>query len=270
MGIAYRKIILIIPKEGLMKKTIVALLCLVPFALQASDPIGVPAQGGHPEYLFLNKVKKENARSTGEMISKGLAIGRLVIFARMKKLTDPAIGDKGFTGDYFLDQWKIALEPELGDLSSAQEDILQKLYWAGKQSIDNNQDRLNVKGVKWKHFLPAKWARETGLMFNSRTGIFTKQPSRNYRHPSNVPDGREREILKEFIAKGTGAKPTGEFAMMGKQEIYRYYDPINLMPPCLGCHGKPRGEPDMLGFKKDGFESGDVIGLISVSVPVEN
>jgi len=57
--------------------------------------------------------------------------------------------------------------------------------------------------------------------------------------------------------------------MMGKQKVYRYFDPINLMPPCLACHGKPKGEKDMLGFEKDGLEAGDIIGLISVSVAVE-
>ncbi len=55
---------------------------------------------------------------------------------------------------------------------------------------------------------------------------------------------------------------------MGKQPVYRYYDPVTLMPPCLACHGKPKGEPDMLGFEKDGFDEGDVIGMISVTVAV--
>jgi len=56
---------------------------------------------------------------------------------------------------------------------------------------------------------------------------------------------------------------------MGKQKVYRYYDPIPLMQPCLACHGHPKGEPDMLGYKKDGLEAGDIIGFISVAVAVE-
>lgn len=252
-----------------MKRLLLSAICCVPLYANASPAIGVPAKGGAPEYLFLEKVNESEAHSTAEMISKALAVGRLVIFAQMGKLTDPELGDKGFTGDVFLDQWKTALEAATMGASPTQERIIEKLLWAGKQSMDNNQDRLNVKGVKWKHFLPAKWARETGLMFNSRTGIVTKQPSVNYRHPSNVPDAREVEVLTEMVKAGTNAKPSGEFAMMGKQRVYRYFDPINLMPPCLACHGKPKGELDMLGFEKDGFETGDVIGFISVSVAVE-
>jgi len=235
----------------------------------AGDKIGVPAKGGHPEYLFLEKVNENEARSTADMIAKALAKGRLVIFAQMKVLTDPELGDKGFTGDVFVEQWRASLEEDFISASPTQERIIDKLVWAGKQAMDNNQDRLNVKGVKWKHFLPAKWARETGLMFNSRTGIVTKQPAINYRHPSNAPDAKEIEVLTKFVKAGTEAQPQGEFAMMGKQKVYRYFDPINLMPPCLGCHGKPKGELDMLGYQKDGLDTGDIIGLISVSVAVE-
>ena len=249
------------------------LLTLVLFFISshanAEGKIGIPAKGGQPEYLFLEKVSESEAKSTADMISKALGKGRLVIFAQMKKLTDPTLGDKGFTGDVFAEQWNASLEAEFMSASPSQKRIIDKLVWAGKQSMDNNQDRLNVKGVKWKHFLPAKWARETGLMFNSRTGIVTKQPSINYRHPSNVPDTKEIEVLSKFVKEGTAAKAQGEFAMMGKQKVYRYFDPIHLMPPCLACHGKPKGELDMLGFEKDGLNSGDVIGLISVSIAVE-
>jgi len=251
-----------------MKRFTLAMLACLPFGALAADAIGVPARGGQPEYLFIEKVERAEAPATAQMIARALAVGRLVIFAQMKKLTDPELGDKGFTGDVFLDQWKTALEAEFLDASPAQQRIIDKLLWAGKQSIDNNQDRLNVKGVKWKHFLPAKWARETGQLLNSRTGIVTKQPSVNYRAPSNAPDAREVEVLTAFVGSGGETKATGEFATMGKQPVYRYYDPVTLMPPCLACHGKPKGEPDMLGFEKDGFDEGDVIGMISVTVAV--
>lgn len=236
----------------------------------ASDDIGIPAKGGFPEYLFIDKVPQKHAPSTAEMISTALAKGRLVIFAQMPKLTNPELGDKGFSGDEFVEQWKATLEADFMSATPKQKEILDKLIWAGKQSMDNNQDRLNIKGIKWKHFLPAKWARETGLMFNSRTGIVTKQPARNYRHPSNAPDKREIEILRLFADKKNGeAKPMGEWAMMGKQKVYRYYDPIPLIKPCLACHGKPKGEIDILGFQKDGLENDDIIGFISVAVPAE-
>ncbi len=249
-------------------KNLLFILLFMPLVVNATDEIGVATKGGYPEYLFLEKVQESEAKTTADLIAKAIAKGRLVIFAQMKKLTDPDIGNKNFTGELFVKQWKASMEAEFMEISPTQQRIMDKLFWAGKQCIDNNQDRINIKGVKWKHFLPAKWARETGLMFNSRTGIVTKQPSINYRHPSNVPDKKEKEMLIEFIKTGASLNPKGEFAMMGKQKVYRYFDPIVLMPPCLACHGKPKGEIDILGFQKDGLDAGDVIGLISVSVAV--
>ena len=252
-----------------IRSLVIAVLLSFNFDFALADEIGVPAQGGQPEYLFLDKVPRDQGPATAALISTALAKGRMVIFGQMKKLTDPKVGDKGFTGEYFAKAWVAALAPELIDLTPEQQPIFDKLLWAGKQSIENNQDRLNVKGVGWKHFLPAKWAREAGLMLNSRTGVVTRQPAINYRHPSNAPDAREREVLTRFTRKDFDGNPFGEYTTMGKQPVYRYYDPIRLLKPCLACHGDPKGEPDKLGFKKDGLQTGDVIGMISVAVALE-
>jgi len=258
-------------KRGLLRYALAgAAFFLATGFIVIGDDIGTPAPGGTPETLFLEKVTEAEARDTAAMIAEALSSGRLVIFAHMGKLTDPKLGDKGFTSDYFAERWRTGMESTLINATPAQERIFEKLVWAGRQSIDNNQDRLNVKGVGWKNFLPAKWARETGLAFNARTGIVTKQPSRYYRHPSNAPDADELEVLKRFASARYDGKPYGEFTTMGKQRVYRYYNPIRLMEPCLACHGKPKGENDILGFSKDGLEAGDVIGAISVTVGISD
>lgn len=237
----------------------------------AGDAVGVRAKGGHPEYLFLEAVPRAEAEATARKLANAVIAGRLIIFAYSKQLTDPALGDKGFTGEFFEKQWRSALEGELMDATPNQRRILEKLFWAGRQVIDNNQDRLNVKGVAWKHFLPAKWEREMGQVFTARTGIIIKQPGRAYRSPVNVPDDLERSTLEHFIGTGQGEnKPRTVYTTMGKQNVYRHMEPIRLVPPCLACHGKPKGEPDMLGFEKDGLEAGDVIGLMSVTLAVSD
>jgi general secretion pathway protein A len=106
-----------------------------------------------------------------------------------------------------------------------------------------------------------------GQVFAARTGIIIKQPGRAYRSPMNAPDDTERAALEHYVKAGHGEnKPLTSFAKWGKQEVYRHMEPIRLIPACLGCHGKPKGEPDMLGFEKDGLEAGDVIGVMSVTV----
>ncbi len=236
-----------------------------------ANPVGLPAQGGQPEYLFLETVPRAEAKATAEKLANAVIAGRLIIFAYSKKLTDPELGDKGFSGAFFEKQWRSALESEMVDATPKQQRILEKLFWAGRQVIDNNQDRLNVKGVAWKHFLPAKWEREMGQVFTARTGIIIKQPGRTYRSPVNVPDDLERSMLQHYIDVGIDeTKPQTTFTTMGKQNVFRHMGPIRLMAPCLACHGKPKGEPDMLGFKKDGLEVGDLIGLMSVTIAVSD
>ena len=238
-------------------------------AAAAADPVGVRARGGHPEYLFLEKAPRAEVEATAQKLARAVIAGRMIIFAYSKKLTDPAIGDKGFSGEFFEGQWRTALEGELLDATPGQRRMLEKLFWAGRQVIDNNQDRLNVKGIAWKNFLPAKWEREMGQVFTARTGIIIKQPGRAYRSPVNVPDEAERSALQHFVNAGRDEnRAQTAFTTMGKQAVYRHMEPIRLMDACLPCHGKPKGEPDMLGYAKDGLEAGDLIGLMSVTVAV--
>ncbi|MCZ7560750.1 MAG: DUF3365 domain-containing protein [Burkholderiaceae bacterium] len=70
-----------------------------------------------------------------------------------------------------------------------------------------------------------------------------------------------------FAAGSAAADPIGMRAKGGHPE-YLFLE--SLMEPCLPCHGKPKGEPDMLGYAKDGLEAGDLIGLMSVTVAVDD
>ena len=248
-----------------------AAMVLLTTAPAMAEVVGARAKGGYPEYLFLEKTPRAEARSTAEKLARTVIAGRMIIFAYSGKLTDPELGDKGFSGEVFEKQWRAAVDAEMLDATPNQKRIIEKLFWAGRQVIDNNQDRLNVKGIAWKNFLPAKWEREMGQVFTARTGIIIKQPGRAYRSPVNVPDDVERSTLEHFIKAGHAENaPQTVYTAMGKQAVYRHMEPIRLIPPCLGCHGQPKGAPDMLGYEKDGLEAGDVIGLMSVTIAVSD
>lgn len=57
-------------------------------------------------------------------------------------------------------------------------------------------------------------------------------------------------MLVKFTQPNYDEASYGIFTPMGKQLVYRYFEPIRLMQPCLACHGKPKGKLDMLGFLK--------------------
>ena len=45
--------------------------------------------------------------------------------------------------------------------------------------------------------------------------------------------------------------------------------PLYYGKGCLGCHGTPKGETDVSGYKKEGANEGDLGGAISVKLPVK-
>ena len=251
---------------------VAALAALMLVTAQANaEQVGARAKGGFAESFFMEKVPRAEANATAEKLARAVMAARMIIFAYAGKIVDPALGDKGLSGAALESQWRSAVEADLIDASPNQKKIFEKLFWAGRQVMDNNQERINTKGVGWKNFLPAKWEREMGQVFAARTGIIIKQPGRTYRSPVNVPDELERSALQHYVNAGRDeSRPQTAFTTMGKQAVYRHLEPIRLLDACLPCHGKPKGEPDMLGYAKDGLEAGDLIGLMSVTVAVED
>ena len=160
----------------MIRRVVTLAAIMLATAHAAAETVGAAAKGGHPEYLFLEKTPRAEAAATAEKLAKTVIAARMIIFAYAGKFVDPTLGDKGFSGEFFERQWRVSVESELIDATPNQKKIIEKLFWAGRQVIDNNQDRLNVKGIGWKHFLPAKWEREMGQVFTARTGIVIKQP----------------------------------------------------------------------------------------------
>ena len=58
-------------KTGVLHGVVAGLsLAALSGQVAAADAIGVPAVGGQPEYLFLEKVPREQGRATAEMIAQ--------------------------------------------------------------------------------------------------------------------------------------------------------------------------------------------------------
>lgn len=58
-------------------------------------------------------------------------------------------------------------------------------------------------------------------------------------------------------------------SMLDGQRVYRYAVPLYITESCLPCHGSPAGEIDISGYAKEGFELGQLRGVISVVAPAE-
>ena len=247
---------------------VVFTLCVVPVA-KGDVPAAAEALGGSPEYLFIEKLPEKEAMLMAELLTLAVYEGRAIIFQHVPKINNAELGDKGFTPEYFEAKLMERLKQNVEGLSPAQKRIFNKFIFAAKISVSANQDRINVKGVGFKYFLPATWGRETAMIFKAQTGIIIKQTALLYRYPGNRPDDSEMKSLIKFTSPDYDKKTYGEISTIGKQKVYRYYRPVYMVPGCLGCHGDPKGGKDVLGYEKDGLKVGDVRGVISVAVPVQ-
>jgi hypothetical protein len=155
--------------------------------------------------------------------------------------------------------------------TTGQARLLTTLLEAGKEVVAEAQPVINKQGVAFKGFIPAAWGRKAGEKFYQRTGIRLKLTAQEYRYPGNKPDDFENEVLKIF-AQASYPKGRGysQVMTMDGQPVLRYMAPEYAGDRCLQCHGEPRGVRDLTGMKREGFKEGDVMGAISLVLPMRN
>lgn len=215
-----------------------------------------------------------NEAETAELLVKLLQAGRTVVSGHQDLINDPAKGNKGFTPEYLADRL-IQKYREMTSIDltrpapTTQHRLLRTLLESGKEVVAESQPVINKQGVAFKGFIPAVWGRKTGEKFYQRTGIRLKLTAQDYRYPGNKPDDFESEVLKMFSQP---TYPTGrgysQILVMDGKPVLRYMAPEYATGRCLKCHGEPKGIRDETGFKREGFKEGEVMGAISLVVPV--
>ncbi len=89
---------------------------------------------------------------------------------------------------------------------------------------------------------------------HSSTGIHGHVTSLSPLRPENAPDAWEKQALQAFKH---GATESSGIELDDGKEVFRMMRPRIATPPCIECHGH------------QGYKAGDVLGGISVSVPIE-
>ncbi len=169
-------------------------------------------------------------------------------------------------GSYFLRSR--SLTQDLNDKAA----ILASEYISLRHVIAVNQDKINNDGsgnFKFKGLNPARVGNLVAKDFNKKSSIKIKQTSLRVRNKEmGEPDEFEREQLKIFATNKT-LEPISMRSTIDDKPVFRYMFPIQIKEACLKCHGEPRGEIDISGYKKEGYKVGDIRGAISVIVPME-
>jgi Protein of unknown function (DUF3365) len=221
----------------------------------------------------------DDAVETGRLLAILLDAGRGAVAANQPLINDATKGDKGFTPDAFAQQlaekFKGRTGVDLGNLkgsgvpASAQK-LLPELVVAAKKTVADNQATINKPGVGYKGFTPAHFGTQTAAGFSAKTNVYMKQTTTDalLRNPKNKADDFEAGIMKKLGDPGYPRQGDKIMSETVGGDV-RVMLPLFYGKGCMGCHGEPKGETDVSGYKKEGAKEGDLGGAVSVKLPAK-
>jgi hypothetical protein len=207
-----------------------------------------------------------------------LRAGRQVISSNQGLINDPNIGDKGLTGQVVLQQaveiYKkvTGMDPAVIDPASRLGRLMRAQMDAIVETIDANQATINAKGVGFKAFIPAVFARLVNESFESHAKneaqVKVTAPEQLVRNRKSRPDQWESDVIRNKLLQADwprGQAYAAEVDTRGRS-AYRMMMPEYYASSCLSCHGSPKGQTDITGYPKEGGKEGDLGAIISVTL----
>jgi hypothetical protein len=211
-------------------------------------------------------------------LAQMLRSARAVISANQALINDPDKGDKGLTGQVVLAQaiklyqGATGIDPTTIDPKSREGRLLHDQMDAIVEVVDANQATINAKGVGFKAFIPAVFARLVNEAFARRAGneasIKVTAPEDLVRNRKALPDKWELEVIdSKFMTPGwPKGKPYEAVVDENGHQVFRMMAPEYYVASCLTCHGDPKGSTDITGYPREGGKEGDLGGVISVTL----
>lgn len=216
--------------------------------------------------------------SIAKNLAEMLRAARQVISSNQARINDPNLGDKGLTGQVVLQQAveifkkTTGTDPASIDSKSRFGKLMQAQMDAIVETTDANQATINAKGVGFKAFIPAVFARLVNESFESHARneaqIKVTAPEQLVRNRKSRPDEWESEVIRSKLLREDwprGQAYAADVDTKGRT-AYRMMMPEYYASSCLSCHGSPKGETDITGYPKEGGKEGDLGAVISVTL----
>ena len=124
-----------------------------------------------------------------------------------------------------------------------------------------------------ENLIPQVAATRIAQQLTRGSDYYVRQVSLRYRNPDNRPDKFETLHLTNF--RDVKADETWQVTLEKGKKSLRYLMPMVSDKSCLGCHGTYDTAPGFVqkrfprGHYSYGYQVGEVIGAVSVSVPME-
>jgi len=124
------------------------------------------------------------------------------------------------------------------------------------------------------NLVPQVVATRVAKRVTQNSKFYVRQVSLRYRNPENRPDAYETAQLQTFV-KNPNAEVYG-IVKSGDTSMFRYLQPMRATASCLECHGSYETAPNFVkqrfppGHYSYNYKVGEVIGAVSVSIPVKD
>jgi hypothetical protein len=228
----------------------------------------------------LSALASADAVETGRLLAILLDSGRVVVGVNQPLINDKDKEDKGFTPEVFERQLQAKFKErsgiDLANLAGAAvpaqaKTLLPGLVAASKKTVADNQALINKKGTAFKGFTPAHFGTQAAAQFSENTGVYLKQTTMDslLRNPKNKADDYETTVMKKFADPSYPRQGEKAISDIVDGKSVRLLLPLFYGKACLSCHGEPKGQTDISGYKKEGAKEGDLGGAISVKVPLK-
>jgi hypothetical protein len=222
-----------------------------------------------------------NASETREMdtallLADILRAARTEIANQQAVINNPNAGNKNLPGKVVVQRALVRLRnagktnPLDLPANSKPGRLVQAQLAAIEEVIDENRGLINTRGVGFKGFVPAVFARLANERFGDKVGdtasIKVTAPAHLVRNRKARPDEWEREVLDEKFQSDRWPRGKLFWAVTAEQEsqAFRMIVPEYYSASCLDCHGQPKGAIDITGYPKEGGLDGDLGGAISI------
>lgn len=146
-----------------------------------------------------------------------------------------------------------------------------------RQLIETREYMSSVVRGEPEHnynLVPQVVATQVAKRVTQNSKFYVRQVSLRYRNPGNRPDAYETAKLKRF--QKNPPREVYDLVNTDDTEIFRYMQPMLATASCLQCHGTYESAPDFIkerfppGHYSYNYHVGEVIGAVSVSIPVKD
>ena len=211
-------------------------------------------------------------------LAQMLRSARTVISANQTLINDPDKGDKGLTGQVVLAKTlaiyhdATGTDPTIIDANSRQGRLLRAQMDSIVEVVDANQTTINAKGVGFKAFIPAVFARLVNEAFARRAGdeasVKVTAPLDLVRNRKALPDAWEKQVIDSKFLAADWPKGRAFEAILDRNghTVFRMMSPEYYAASCLTCHGSPKGSLDITGYPREGGKENDLGGVISITL----